>query len=88
MPKNNTVTQKSNQTPSASLQQQIKWKLWKNARQVIKDEFAADPNPGGIRHGFLCNIAMMLYDKYGMDINVANCAADDLIKLVFEDTYY
>lgn len=68
--------------------QELKTKTWQNARQVIKDEFAADPKPGGMRDAFLANIAMLLYDRYGMDIAVANCAADDIIRLAFEDTYY
>jgi hypothetical protein len=68
--------------------QELKIKTWQNARQVIKDEFNADPKPGGMRHAFLCNIAMLLQDQYGMDHAIANCAADDLIKLCFEDTYY
>lgn len=66
----------------------FKIKLWQNARQVIKDEFAADPNPGGMRHAFLCNIACLLQDRYGLDHCAANMAADDIIKLAFEDKYY
>lgn len=68
--------------------QNLKSKTWQNARQVIKDEFIADPNPGGMRHAFLANIAMLLYDNYGLDGIIANQAADDIIKLAFEDTYY
>lgn len=70
------------------LQSQFNRKIWQCARQVIKDQFKRDPNPGSMRHAFLANIAMLLYDNYGMDHQTANKAADDLIKLVFEDTYY
>ena len=66
----------------------FKQTTWQNARQVIKDDFKSDPNPGGMRHGFLCNIAMLLQDKYRMNHLLANQAADDIIKLVFEDTFY
>lgn len=68
--------------------QDLKAKTWQNARQVIKDEFNADPKPGGMRHAFLANIAMLLYDRYGLDLPIANDAADNIIKLAFEDTYY
>ncbi len=68
--------------------EEYKIKLWQQARKVIKDEFVADPKPGGMRHAFLANIAMLLYDRYGLDINNANKAADDIIKWVFEDNYY
>ncbi len=72
-----------------NLQQKFNSKTWMNARAVIKQQFANDPQPGGIRHAFLANIAMLLYDHYGMkDMAVANKAADDIIRLVFEDTYY
>lgn len=70
------------------LNDRLRQKTWQNARQVIKDEFKSDPKPGGMRHAFLANIAMLLYDHYGLDITDANKAADDIIKLVFEDTYY
>lgn len=76
--------------PSASklsAQEQIKLKTWQNARQVIKDEFQ-DKREGSMRHAFLCNIAMYLQDRWHMGHGEANCAAEHLIKLVFEDTYY
>ena len=68
--------------------EEFKIKVWQQARKVIKDEFTADPAPGGMRYAFLANIAMLLYDRYGMDINTANKAADDIIKWVFEDNYH
>ncbi len=70
------------------LQPILDQKRWAIARQIIKDEFARDPNPGGMRYAFLANIAMMMYDKYGIDLNLANSIAEDVIKLAFEDTYY
>ncbi len=71
-----------------NVQDQLKQRTWQNARKVIKDEFIADPKPGGMRHAFLANVAMMLYDHYGLDHKTANEAADNVIKLCFEDTYY
>ena len=94
MPTNNTITHNKNYTPPPpaplviDVREQLKIKTWQNARQVIKDEFAANPQPGGMRHAFLANVAMMLYDKYKIDIATANQIADDVIKLCFEDTYY
>lgn len=73
---------------AAKLQPILDQKRWAIARQIIKDEFVSDPNPGGMRYSFLANIAMMMYDKYGLDLNIANSIADDVIKLAFEDTYY
>lgn len=63
-------------------------KVWISARDVIKQEFTRDPSPGGMRHAFLANIAMLLYDRYQVDPIVANDMANDIIKLAFEDTYY
>lgn len=72
----------------SNLTTNLKIKTWQNARKIIKDEFIADPKPGGMRHAFLANIAMLLYDQYGMELPIANAAANDIIKLAFEDTYY
>jgi hypothetical protein len=69
-------------------QERYKIKRWCNARAEIKKQFADDPGFGGMRHAFLANIAMLLYDRYGLDHATANKAADDIIKLCFEDTYY
>ena len=68
--------------------EEYKIKCWCNAREELKRQMIADPKPGGIRHAFLANVAMMLYDRYGLDPKTANEAADNVIKLCFEDTYY
>lgn len=68
--------------------EEFKIKVWQQARKVIKDEFIADPKPGGMRHAFLCNIACLLQDRANVDWALSQSVADDIIKLCFEDTYY
>lgn len=65
---------------------EIDLKAWKNARAIIKAQLMADPD---LRHAYQCNIAMLLSDHYEIKDHVLrNQAADDIIKLVFEDKYY
>lgn len=70
-----------------TMQEKLWLKRWQTARQVLKDEFK-DKTPGAMRHSFLCCIAVYLQDCHGIDHATSNKAADDIIRLVFEDTYY
>jgi hypothetical protein len=66
--------------------EKIKHRTYLNARQVIKQTFADDK---GLRIAYQANIACLLMDRYGFDdYNTRMEAADNIIKLVFEDTYY
>ncbi len=66
----------------------------KNARRVMKDAFAEDPD---FRHGYQANIAMAIYDKlefspYAISrkpvyLEKCNEAADSIIKLIFESGF-
>jgi len=52
------------------------------ARKLIADHLNADE---GFRLGYEANIAMLLYDQYGIkDEKKRNQAAKDLLKLIFE----
>jgi len=58
----------------------------KEAREVIKKAFEEDP---GFRRVYQDNIAMLLHDRHGITGHEKrNKAADDIIKLIFEDAYY
>jgi len=55
------------------------------ARKVMWDAFEADPEPGGFKHGYISNIAMLLHDQYGItDYETRNKAAEDILKLIFD----
>ena len=55
-----------------------------DARQVIIREFR-DREPGGTRHSYLCNIAMLLYDRFDVPVEIANQQADEILDLCFSD---
>lgn len=45
-------------------------------REALKDE--------GLRICYIANIAMLLYDRYGIRKKYRNQAAEDILKLIFE----
>lgn len=48
------------------------------ARKTMKNAFEADLTPGGLKHGYVSNIAMLLHDKYGItDFETRNKAGGD-----------
>ena len=52
------------------------------AREMMKQELEKDEE---LRFGYQSNIAMLLYDRYGItDYNNRNLAANDILKLVFD----
>ena len=54
----------------------------KDARECIAAAFAADSD---FRNAYVANIAMLLYDKYGItDTDTRNQAGDDIVRLCFE----
>jgi len=55
-----------------------------DARRVIVEEFK-DREPGAVRHTYLCNIAMLLHDRFNVPIPVANDQADKILDLCFGD---
>ena len=56
------------------------------ARKTMKDAFEADSEPGGLKHGYISNIAMLLHDRYGItDWDTRNKAGEDILKLIFYD---
>lgn len=52
------------------------------ARRTIKQAFADDPN---FRQGYIDNVAMTIHDNGLTDCEARNKAADQIIKLLFED---
>lgn len=53
------------------------------ARKIISDAFKEDPD---FKFGYQSNIAMLLYDRYGVtDYDTRNAIADDILKLIFEN---
>ena len=54
----------------------------REAKYVIIKAFKEDPD---FRHGYQCNIAMLLHDHHGITgMSERNKAADEIIKLIFE----
>ena len=52
------------------------------ARKVMHNALEKDE---GFRQGYIANIAMLLYDKYGLiDAKLRNKAAEDILKLIFD----
>ncbi|KKL26362.1 hypothetical protein LCGC14_2396050 [marine sediment metagenome] len=59
----------------------------RNARRVIRDAFAKDPD---FRHGYQANIAMAIYDQLEFKpayLEKCNEIADSIIKLIFESGF-
>lgn len=55
----------------------------KRARKKIRKALENDP---GLKLGYVSNIAMLLYDKYGIkDYDERNKAAEDILNLIFGD---
>ncbi len=56
------------------------------ARKVIREAFEKDTEPGGLKHGYISNISMLLHDRYGItNYETRNEAAKDILKLIFWD---
>lgn len=56
------------------------------ARKVMREAFEKDTEPGGLKHGYISNIAMLLHDRYGItNYETRNEAAKDILKLIFWD---
>ena len=56
----------------------------KEARKIMRDAFDKDQEPGGFKHGYISNIAMLLYDRYGItDYEIRNKAAEDILNKIF-----
>ena len=54
----------------------------KLARDIFKKHFERDED---FRRGYKDNIAVILYDKYGLDdYNLRNQIADDIMKVIFD----
>ena len=55
----------------------------KKARKIMRDAFKRDPD---FRYGYQSNVAMLLHDQYGIiEHDKRNAAADDILKLIFEE---
>lgn len=54
------------------------------ARKVMRDAFEVDQESGGLKDGYISNIAMLLHDNYGItNYDKRNQAAEDILKLIF-----
>jgi len=54
----------------------------KKAREMMREEL--DKNKE-LKYGYQSNIAMLLYDRYGItDYKTRNKAANEILKLIFE----
>lgn len=54
-----------------------------DARNTMREAFEKDPN---FYLTYQSNVAMLLYDRYGIkDVGKRNSAADEILKLVFWD---
>lgn len=52
------------------------------ARRIFKDHFEKNKD---FRYGYQSNIAMLLYDRYGItDYGSRNQAANDIMKVIFD----
>ena len=52
------------------------------ARARMAKTFQQDPH---LKYGYVSTIACCLQDQYGMDHTTSNRAAEDIMRLVFED---
>lgn len=56
------------------------------ARKIMRMAFENDSEPGGLKHAYVSNIAMLLHDRYEItDYETRNEAAKDILKLIFWD---
>ena len=55
---------------------------FQKAREIIINAFE-NHSPGGIRFVYLSNIAMLLHDRYGVPVDVANDQANAILDLCF-----
>ena len=57
----------------------------KRSRRIMRDVFEKDAD---FKYGYVANVAMLLYDRYGItDFDERNAAATDILELIFYDIY-
>jgi hypothetical protein len=61
------------------------------ARNALWSAMQADPEPGGLKDGYVSNVAMLLCDRYNkadfLDHKTRNNAAKDILELILGDYY-